>query len=115
VRPSHYVCPEPSLLILYDKRQYKSSDCQILRKETYNVVKAILRRSGVLEGKAEDLRIATHTLRKTFSTLALHAGCDGRIADRLLRHRKGDVGSLYFAMPMDALRRNLERCSQLAC
>jgi len=86
---------------------------RLSHKMTYNVVKAILRRAGVLEGKAEDLRIATHTLRKTFSTLALHAGCDGRIADRLLRHHKGDVGSLYFAMPMDALKANLERYSPI--
>lgn len=96
---------EPLFLSLQNKR--------LSHKQTYNVTKAILKRAGVIDGKALDLRIATHTLRKTFASLAYAAGCDGRIIERLLRHRKGDVTSLYIAMPMDMLKRDLYRYSPI--
>jgi len=85
---------------------------RLCHKETYNVVKAILRRAGVTEGK-DGQRIATHTLRKTFATLATHAGCNDRVVKRLLRHKTADVTSLYISMPMDVLRNYLERYSPI--
>ena len=85
---------------------------RLCHKETYNIVKAILKRAGVTEGK-DGQRIATHTLRKTFATLATHAGCNDRIVKRLLRHKTADITSLYVSMPMDDLRRNLERYSPI--
>ena len=85
---------------------------RLSHKMTYNVVKAILDRAGVTEGK-EGQRIATHTLRKSFATLATHAGCNDRIVKRLLRHKTADITSLYVSMPMDDLRRNLERYSPI--
>jgi integrase len=85
---------------------------RLCHKETYNVVKAILRCAGVTEGK-DGQRIATHTLRKTFAILATHAGCNDRIVKRLLRHKTADITSLYISMPMDALRDNLERYSPI--
>jgi integrase len=85
---------------------------RLSHKMTYNVVKAILDRVGVTEGK-EGQRIATHTLRKTFATLATHAGCNDRVVKRLLRHKTADVTSLYISMPMDALRGNLEQYSPI--
>ena len=85
---------------------------RLCHKETYNIVKAILGRAGVLEGK-DGQRIATHTLRKTFATLATHAGCNDRIVKRLLRHKTADITALYVSMPMDDLRLNLERYSPI--
>ncbi len=85
---------------------------RLCHKETYNVVKAILKRAGVTEGK-EGQRIATHALRKTFGTLATHAGCNDRVVKKLLRHKTADVTSLYISMPMDVLRANLERYSPI--
>ena len=85
---------------------------RLCHKETYNIVKAILSRAGVTEGK-DGQRIATHTLRKTFATLATHAGCNDRIVKRLLRHKTADITALYVSMPMDDLRRNLERFSPI--
>ena len=85
---------------------------RLSHKMTYNVVKAILVRAGVTEGK-EEQRIATHTLRKTFATLVTHAGCNDRVVKKLLRHKTTDVTSLYIAMPMDFLRDNLERYSPI--
>ena len=85
---------------------------RLSHKMTYNVVKAILDRAGVTEGK-EGQRIATHTLRKSFATLATHAGCNDRIVKRLLRHKTADITSLYVSMPMDVLRDNLERYSPI--
>jgi len=85
---------------------------RLCHKETYNIVKAILKRAGVTEGK-DGQRIATHTLRKTFATLATHAGCNDRIVKRLLRHRTADITSLYVSMPMESLRANLERYSPI--
>ncbi|MBA7615865.1 Tyrosine recombinase XerC [subsurface metagenome] len=84
---------------------------RLSHKQTYNVVKAILNRAGVVEGKAE--RVATHTLRKTFATMALAAGCDGRIVARLLRHRRRDTTDLYLAIHMGMLRQYLERFSPI--
>ena len=86
---------------------------QLSHKQTYNVVKVLLKRAGVLEGKASDLRIATHSLRKTFATQIYHAGCDGRVVERLLSHKKRDVTALYIAMPMDSLQQYLERYSPI--
>lgn len=85
---------------------------RLCHKETYNVVKAILKRAGVTEGK-DGQRIATHTLRKTFATLATHAGCNDRIVKRLLRHKTADITSLYVSMPMETLRANLEHYSPI--
>ncbi len=85
---------------------------RLCHKETYNIVKAILRRAGVTEGK-DGQRIATHTLRKTFATLVTHAGCNDRIVKRLLRHKTADITSLYVSMPMESLRANLERYSPI--
>jgi len=82
-------------------------------KQAYNVGKAILQRSGALEGKPADLRIATHTLRKTFATLMMDAGCEGRIVQRLLRHEKRDVTDLYLHIPKERLRQALEQYSPL--
>ena len=85
---------------------------RLCHKETYNIVKAILKRAGVTEGK-DGQRIATHTLRKTFATLATHAGCNDRLVKRLLRHKTADITSLYVSMPMESLRANLERYSPI--
>jgi len=63
---------------------------RLCHKETYNVVKTILKRAGVTEGK-DGQRIATHTLRKTFATLVTHAGCNDRLVKRLLRHKTADI------------------------
>jgi integrase len=84
---------------------------RLSHKMTYNVVKAILNRASVVEGKAE--RVATHTLRKTFATMALASGCDGRIVSRLLRHRRRDTTDLYLMIPMEMLRQYLERFSPI--
>jgi len=85
---------------------------RLSHKMTYNVVKAILNRAGVLKEKGSQ-RIATHTLRKTFATLAYHAGRDRSMVERLLRHRKRDVSDLYIGMPMDLLRNYLEHYSPI--
>jgi integrase len=84
---------------------------RLCHKMTYNVVKAILNRAGVCEGKMA--RVATHTLRKTFASMALAGGCDGRIVARLLRHCRRDTTDLYLALPMEMLRQNLERYSPI--
>jgi len=83
---------------------------RLSHKETYNVVKAILSRAGVTK---DGYRIATHTLRKTFASLATQAGCNDRIVKRLLRHKTKDITALYVSMPMDTLRANLERYSPI--
>jgi len=75
--------------------------------------KTILNRAGVTDGKSPDLRIATHTLRKTFASLVTAAGCDRTTVARLLRHRKRDVTDLYISMPIDILRGKLERYSPI--
>ena len=82
-------------------------------RQAYNIAKGVLGRAGVLDGKAPDLRISTRTLRKTFATLAVEAGGDSRIVDRLLRHRKRDIGDRYIGITMDMLRQTLERYSPL--
>ncbi len=86
---------------------------KLSHKQTYNVVKNILKRAGVIDGKDPSQRIATHTLRKTFSSLALAARCDKAIIARLLRHRKRDVTDLYLSIPMGLLKERLERYSPL--
>ncbi len=86
---------------------------RLSNKMAYVIVKAILNRAGVIEGKSPDLRIATHTLRKTFASLATAAGCDRTTVARLLRHRKRDVTDLYISMPIDILRGKLERYSPI--
>ena len=85
---------------------------RLCQREIYNTVKAVLARSGIAEGK-NGQTIATHTLRKSFATLAFHAGCEGRIIERLLRHRKSDATSIYLSMPIERLRANLEKYSPL--
>jgi integrase len=86
---------------------------RLSHKQTYNVVKDVMTRAGVIQGKDPSERIATHTLRKTFATLALEADCDSRMIDRLLRHRKRNVGDLYMRITMDMLRQTLERYSPI--
>ena len=86
---------------------------RLSNKMAYVIVKTILHRAGVTEGKSPDLRIATHTLRKTFASLATAAGCDRTTVARLLRHRKRDVTDLYISMPIDILRMKLERYSPI--
>jgi integrase len=86
---------------------------RISDRQLYNVVKGLLRRAGVLEGKPVDLRMATHALRKTFSSLMLEAGCEGRIVQRLLRHEKRDITDRYLDISKGMLRQALERYSPL--
>ena len=86
---------------------------RLCETQVSNIVKAILDRAGLLKGRPAGSRIATHVLRKTFSTLAYHAGCDNQAVEYLLRHKKRDVMSRYVGMPMDALRRYLERYSPI--
>ncbi|GAH53388.1 unnamed protein product, partial [marine sediment metagenome] len=82
-------------------------------RQCYNIIKELFRATGVLDGKPKDYRIATHALRKTFSSLALDAGCDSKIVDRLLRHRTRTTADLYLSIPFELLRRNLEHYSPL--
>ncbi|MFH1648028.1 MAG: tyrosine-type recombinase/integrase [Chloroflexota bacterium] len=88
-------------------------DNRLHHKQAYNIVKGILKRAGLLKNRSADSRIATHTLRKTFSTLAYHAGRDSRAIEALLRHKKGDVTSRYIGMPMGDLGKYLERYSPI--
>lgn len=86
---------------------------RLSHKQAYNIVKGIEARAGVMEGKPADQGIATHTLRKTFATLMMDAGCEERIYQRLLRHEKRDSTSRYLDMSNDRLRQALERYSPL--
>jgi integrase len=78
----------PILLNNYGKRM--SDDT------AYDIVKDIFKRAGVLKHKREDQRIGTHVLRKTFSTLATHAGCGRSIVFALLRDKPQSVVDKHY-------------------
>lgn len=92
---------------------FTGQDGRLSHKQAYNVIKAVLGRAGVLDGKGKDMRLATHTLRKSFATLANQAGGDRATADRLLRHWKRSVADLYFGYTLEMLQGFLERYSPI--
>jgi len=82
-------------------------------KMAYTIVKDILEKAGVLEGKPADARIATHALRKTFATLMRVNGCPRDISDRLLRDYRKEASDRYYAEIEEMMKQALERYSPL--
>jgi integrase len=58
-----------------------------------DLVNDMFRRAGIQKGKKE--RLGPHVFRHTFATLMVEAGGDPYAADKLSRHEKKDMQSLY--------------------
>ncbi len=82
-------------------------------KHAHNLIRGVLTRSGVLAVRSSDQRIAAHTLRKTFSQLALEAGAEYAMVDALLRHAPRGVGSLYMTPSFTKRMTQLQQYSPL--
>jgi len=96
-----------------DDPVFKSRQGRLARTQCSGIVKAIFHRAGVMN-KSSDVRLSTHTLRKTFGTLTYEAGCDYRTIQQLMRHsRNGDITSRYVGISMKQLQEALETYSPL--
>jgi integrase len=92
--------PSEPIFISRNKKRLSKHMVLVILKELY-------KKAGI-----SGIKTTAHTLRHTFCTLMLEAGCDYGIVQKLMRHR-GDMTSHYSHYNWDTLKKALELYSPI--